>query len=209
VSVAPSPTPRARPRLRLALVALVSAVVGFIAGLALADVVELPALSRAGGPTELTERDRALVELLEGIVASEGIMLAFNDDVGERLEGATDEESAFAAISSAAADGAAGLRAARPELVEQTGDPAVDDVRAAYIPHLDSWIDYLAALVERPELLFLRDDQQPYLLLINSTAEAFAEALETLIASGPAPEVIALAEQILDDGFRFEREADV
>ena len=210
---APSPAPgptaaRRRRRVPLPLTIVLSAIVGFAVGIASVDVVPLPELPWRAAP-EQSVRDAALVELLEGIIASESIMLAFNDEVSERLEGVTDEAVALAAIASAAADGAAGLRDARPALLEQTGDQVVDDVRSVYIPHLDSWIDYLAALAERPGLLFTRDDQQPFLLLINSTAEAFADELEALIASGPAPEAVELAERILDDGFRSEREADI
>jgi hypothetical protein len=211
-SAVPGPSAeRRRRRVPLPLTILLSAVVGLVVGIASADIVPLPELPwrAAPAPAEQTVRDAALVELLEGIIASESIMLAFNDEVGERLDGATDEAVALAAIASAAADGAAGLRAARPALLEQTGDRVVDDVRSVYVPHLDSWIDYLAALAERPGLLFTRDDQQPFLLLINSTAEAFADELEALIASGPSAEVVELAERILDDGFRSEREADV
>jgi hypothetical protein len=202
---------RRQRRVPLPLTILLAAVIGFVVGIASADVVPLPELPwrAAPAPAEQTVRDAALVELLEGIIASESIMLTFNDEVSERLEGATDEAVALAAIASAASEGAAGLRAARPGLLERTGDQVVDDVRSVYVPHLDSWIDYLAALAERPGLLFTRDEQQPFLLLINSTAEAFADELEALIASGPSVEVAELAERILDDGFRSEREADI
>jgi len=208
-SVRPAVEARRRPHVPLPLTIVLSAIVGFVAGIASADVVPLPDPPWRTAPAEQTVRDAALVELLEGIIASESIMLLFNDEVGERLDGATDEAVALAAIASAAADGAAGLRAARPELLIQTGDQVVDDVRGAYIPHLDSWIDYLAALAERPGLLFTRDDEQPFLLLINSTAEAFADELEALLASDPSLSVAELAERILDDGFRSEREADI
>jgi hypothetical protein len=188
---------------------LASALIGFVVGLAVAEVATLPELSWRGSTAEQNERDAALLELLEAIVASEGIMLAFNDEVVERLDGVTDEAVALAAIASAAADGADGLRDARPGLLDLTGDRTVDDVRSVYIPHLDSWIDYLAALAERPALLFTSDEQQPYLLLINATAEAFADGLEALIATDPSPAVAELAERILEDGFRSERDADV
>jgi hypothetical protein len=200
---------RRRRRTRLPLIVLLSAAVGFALGLASADLVSSPELPWSGSPAGPSVRDAALVELLEGIVASESIMLAFNDEVAERLDGVTDQAVGLDAISSAAADGAAGLRAARPALLEETGDRAVDDVRSAYIPHLDSWVDYLDALAEQPLLLFTRDEQQPFLLLINSTAEAFADELEALIATGPSPAVVELAERILEAGFRSEREADI
>ena len=201
--------PRRRSRGRLVLVALAAGLVGFVAGVSLAGIVPLPGLDGRSAATVTSERDAALVGLLEGIVASEGLMLAFNDDVAERLDGVTEEAVAFAAIASAAADGADGLRTARPGLVEPSQDGVVDDVRTAYIPHLDAWIDYLAALAEEPRLLFTREEQQPYLLMINATAEDFADALEDLLAGDPAPRVAELAERILDEGFRSERDADV
>jgi hypothetical protein len=175
----------------------------------LSDIVDVPELGWRGAGAQQSDRDVELVALLEGVVDSESIMLAFNDDVAAQLEGATDEATALAAIGAAAADGADGLRAARPGLIEPMGDRVVDDVRSVYVPHLDSWIDYLAAVAKRPELLFTRDDQQPYILRINATAEAFADSLEALIDTGPSPEVVALAERILDEGFRSERQADV
>ena len=87
-------------------------------------------------------------------------------------------------------------------MVEQRGHPAIDDVRTAYLPHFDAWIDYLSALAERPELLFADEEQQPFLLDINATAADFSDALEALLASDPVAEVAQLAERILDDGFR-------
>jgi hypothetical protein len=113
---------------------LASALIGFVVGLAVAEVATLPELSWRGSTAEQNERDAALLELLEAIVASEGIMLAFNDEVVERLDGVTDEAVALAAIASAAADGADGLRDARPGLLDLTGDRTVDDVRERLPP---------------------------------------------------------------------------
>ena len=203
-----SPRPR-RSRARTVLTVLVSFLVGFVAGSGLSDVLEVPELPWRSAAAVQSERDAGLVDLLEGIVVSESIMLAFNDRVADELEGATDEAAALAAIAAAAAAGADGLRAERPVLVAPLGDRVVDGVRDVYVPHLDSWIDYLAALEQGPGLLFTRDDQQPYLLRINATAEAFADALEELLSADPSPEVAGLAEGILDAGFRSEREADV
>jgi len=150
------------------------------------------------------ERDSELIGLLEDIVRTEGVMLAFNDEVSERLDGVQDEAAALAAIAEAAGEGTEGLRALRPLIVARSGGPRVEDVRTIYLPHLDSWIDYLAALAEDPGLLFTSGPQQPYLLLINSTAEAFRDALEELLESGPSERAAELAERILDDGFRSE-----
>ncbi len=188
---------------------LVSVTVGLVIGFVLSEVLEVPELPWRDAAAVQSERDAQLVALLEGIVASEDIMLAFNEGVAEELRGSSDEAAALAAVAAEAAAGAEGLRAARPALVTLGGDRVVDDVRGVYVPHLDSWIDYLAALARRPGLLFTQDDQQPYLLRINATAEVFADALEALLSTDPSPEVVGLVEGILDAGFRSEREPGI
>jgi hypothetical protein len=189
---------------RIALLMLVAAGVGFVAGLAVPLTLTLPGglVSGPSMPVDDGEPDAGLVELLETVIRTEGEMLAFNDAVAEQLGDAQDEETAFAGIASAAASASDELAELRPVVVEQRGHPAIDDVRTAYLPHLDAWIDYLAALAERPELLFSDEDQQPFLLDINATAADFSDALEALLASDPVAEVAQLAQRILDDGFR-------
>jgi hypothetical protein len=194
---------RRRSRLGVVLAVLLAAVIGFVAGLAASEVVTIPELLRSPAAVE-AERDTELIGLLEDVIRTEGVMLAFNDEVAERLDGVQEEAAALAAVAEAAGEGAEGLRALRPLIVARSGGPRVDDVRTIYLPHLDSWIDYLAALAEDPALLFSREAQQPYLLLINATAEAFRDALEELIDSGPSARAAELAERILDDGFRSE-----
>ena len=183
---------------------LAGAATGLVAGLVLSDSVSLTGARTDG--QESTPPDEvaasALVVLLEDIIGSEGIMLAFNDGVGASLREAQDEATALAAIAAAASEAAADLVAARPGIVERSGGGSVDDVRSAYLPHLDAWIDYLEALAERPVLLFSDGEQQPFLLLINSTAVDFSDALEAVLAQDLAPEVAELVERILDDGFR-------
>ncbi len=207
------PTPASsrprRSRVGVVAIVLVAAAVGFIGGFLLSEVLEGAELPWRDTAAEQRERDAELVILLEGIVTAESIMLAFNDVVVEQFEGASEEAAAFAAVASAAATGRDGLQAVRPSLVEPVGDRVVDEVRDAYIPHLDSWIEYLDALARRPEMVFTRDDQQPYLLRINATAEVFADSLVALLATDPAPEVAELAQGILDEGFSSERDADV
>ena len=205
IGVTPMPAAvadRAVGRGRLALLMLVAAAIGFVAGLAAPDSLNLPGALGRDPSVAASERDAGLVVLLELITRTEGEMLAFNDAVGERLRDAEGQEEAFAAIADAAAEASDGLTVLRPTVVEQSGHPSIDDVRTAYLPHLDSWIDYLTAVAERPALLFTDGEQQPYLLLINATAAEFADALEALLATDPAPEVAELAERILDDGFR-------
>ncbi len=194
---------RRRSRLGVVLAAVVGVAIGFVAGLAASDVITVPEVLRSPSALE-AERDSELIGLLEDIVRTEGVMLAFNDEVSERLDGVQDEAAALAAIADAAGDGAEGLRVLRPLIVARSGGPRVEDVRTIYLPHLDSWIDYLAALAEDPALLFTSEPQQPYLLLINSTAEAFRDTLEELLESEPSARAAELAERILDDGFRSE-----
>ena len=182
---------------------LLGVAVAFAAGVVTAERVDLPVALRDAPPSDV-EQDAAMVALLEDVVRTEGVMLTFNDVVAERLEGARGEEEALAIVGRAAASGVGGLEALRPLIVGREGGASVDEVRAVYLPHLDSWVDYLAAIADEPGLLFTRDDQQPYILLINATADAFRIALEDLLERGPSPRVAELAERILDDGFRTE-----
>jgi len=174
---------------------------GFLAGLVASDVVAVPDVLRSPSVVE-AEREAELAALLEDIIGTEGVMLAFNDAVAAGLEGVQDQRTARTRISEAARAGTDELTALRPGIVARTGSRAVDELRTAYLPHLDSWIEYLAAVAEEPSLLFTRDEQQPYILRINATADAFREALEDLLAAEPSQVVADLAERILDDGFR-------
>jgi hypothetical protein len=154
------------------------------------------------GASSGADRRTALLTLLDAIDRSELAMEAFNDAVAATLADATSLETALdasAAIASVSADELTTLRA---ELVPAAGDATVDSVRDAYLPHLDSWIDFVTAVAQRPQLLIDRADQQPYLLLINATATTFREATEAMIATGPDEDVVTLAEMILDRGFR-------
>lgn len=200
----PPPVQRARRGrpFRIALLMLVAAGLGFVAGLAAPLTLTLPGGLISGPSVVGGGRDAGLVQLLETVIRTEGEMLAFNDTVTGLLGDAQNRETAFAGIAAAAASASDELTELRPVVVEQRGHPAIDDVRTAYLPHLDAWIDYLSALAERPELLFADEDQQPFLLDINATAADFSDALEALLASDPVAEVAQLAERILDDGFR-------
>ena len=176
---------------------------GFVGGLAASDRMVVPALLRDGAVVE-AEREDALIALLEHVVRTERVMLDFNSDLEDRLAEAPDEVGALSEVVAAAARGVGGLEALRPSLLGPPAGGRVEDVRRAYLPHLDAWIDHLAALVEQPDLLFSDDGQRPSLLLINATAEVFGDELEGLLASGATGRVAELAERILDDGFRSE-----
>lgn len=189
-------------RSRVALLVLVGLTVGFVAGLGAPGPFGLPGGLARDPALTASEGDAGLVVLLELITRTEGEMLAFNEAVGERIRDAEDQDTAFAAIADVATEAVDGLVALRPDIDEQSGHTAIDDVRTAYLPHLDSWIDYLTEIAERPVLLFTDSEQQPYLLRINATAAEFSGALEDLLATEPGPEVMELAERILDEGFR-------
>ena len=176
---------------------------GFLGGLAASDRMVVPEVLRDRGVAD-AEREADLIGLLEDIIRTEGVMLAFNDELALRLEGVQDETAVRTLIATAAAEGVGGLTALRPSILQRPAGGRVEGVRVAYVPHLDAWIDYLAALAEQPELLFSDDEQQPYLLLINATAEDFGDVLGELVASGATDRVTELAERILDEGFRSE-----
>ena len=197
-----SPPPRRSRPIGRAVVAVTALAAAFVAGVFATE----QGLGRAtgGGSTVADDDATAIVLLLEDVVRTEGVMLTFNDVVGEGLEGARAEEEALAIVARAAAAGAGGLEALRPIIVERDGGAPVEGVRTAYLPHLDAWVDYLAALAIDPTLLFDRDGQQPFILLINATADEFRISLETLLAEGTSDRAAALAERILDDGFRTD-----
>jgi hypothetical protein len=153
-------------------------------------------------------RDAALLALLEDVEASEATMLGFYDRLREEFDPTMGRDEVLAVIGAAAADAVDSLREVRVRIVPLAGDAVVDDVRAAYLPHLDSWVDYLEAVVAEPELELDRERAAPYTLVINATARAFRTATEEMLDTGPSEAVSRLAEDILDAGFRgFDDEA--
>lgn len=203
-SVAPAPRRGSlRRRMAALLLVLLVAAVGFVGGLVASDHVTLPDGLRSPAVVA-AERERALVGLLEDIVGTESIMLVFNDEVDGAFDGTSDREVALDRIARSAGTGAGGLLDRRPRILARSAGTEVVGVREAYVPHLDSWISYLEAVADQPELLLRREDLQPYILRINATAEVFRLALEELLASGPPDAAAELAERILDDGFRSD-----
>lgn len=197
--------PRRRGRILRTLLAVLLAGGGFVAGLAAAERTAMPSPFR-DRTAEVAAEEVVLEGLLIDVAASEEVMLRFNDVVEATLADAQDqaESEVLRAIAIAAAEGVGGLDAIRPAIDARAGDDRLAAVRVAYLPHLDSWIDYLGALAQDPALLFTVDAQQPFLLRINATAETFGDALEALIATGPSRSVAERAERILDEGFRSE-----
>jgi hypothetical protein len=205
----PSPPERAAARLRFRRRLRVGALL-LVALLGLALLLsERSPFGREAGMSA-SDRQEALMALLDGIERSELAMETFNDVLAEAIAEASTSEEVRAAVTRIAREGGEQLREVRVELVPLAEDAAVDAVRDAYLPHLDAWADFMRAVEERPELLFDPAGQQPFLLLINATATTFREATEAMIAAGPGEEVAERADAILTRGFRgFEGEADL
>jgi len=154
-------------------------------------------------------RDDALLTLFEEIEQSEGAMLGYYGRLREELDPTMGSDEVRVVTAAAAVDAAASLREIRARIVPLTGDGVVDDVRAAYLPHLDSWVDYLDAVADAPDLEFDRERAAPFTLVINTTANGFRVAAEVMLETGPSEAVRQLAEAILDEGFRgFDEAAD-
>jgi hypothetical protein len=166
-----------------------------------------PTAQRPGGADQ--DRDAALLTLFVEIEQSERAMLDYYDRLREELDDPRlSREQVLEIIGDAAAEAVERLRETRSRIVPLAGDALVDDVRAAYLPHLDSWVDYLDAVVEEPGLETDRELATPFTLVINATARAFRVATEEMLATDPSEEVRSLAETILDEGFRgFDDEA--
>jgi hypothetical protein len=154
-------------------------------------------------------RDEALLTLFADIEQSEGTMLGFYDRLRDEFDPTLGTDEVRGVIAAAAVDAAATLREIRARIVPLADDAVVDDVRAAYLPHLDSWVDYLEAVADEPDLEIDRERAAPYTLVINATARAFRVATEEMLETEPSEAVRALAEAILDEGFRgFDEAAD-
>lgn len=152
--------------------------------------------------------DAALLELLAAVDASELGMLAFDAAAEAAFEDATSEDQLRALVGTAAADAVAELRRGRVGLEGPLEVGAAEAVRAAYLPHLDAWIAYLAAVAEDPGTLF-DPAQEALILRINATAGVFSAALEEAVTAGVGPEVEAAARAILDRGFPDQDDANL
>jgi hypothetical protein len=208
VESGPPPTPlaraaeaatRRRRRRTLGVLAAAAALVGLTA----AALLFAPALPfAASDPAADGTRDAALLTLLTEVEAAEAQMFAFFTARGAAMAAAGSREERLSAVATAAADSAAALRTARAVIEIPSRDTVADGLRTVYLTHLDAWIAYLAAIADDPEIQMSEQSGQVYLVAINATADDFRVATEEVVAAGPADEVVALAEEILDAGFR-------
>ena len=151
--------------------------------------------------------DAELLVLLGDIDASELTMIEF-DDASVEAFGTESPEDALALVRAAAETAVTGLASARLRLEAPLALPAADEVRTAYLPHLDSWLAYLEAIAEDPRVV-LGPGQEPLILRINATAGVFVAALEGAVAAGVGPEVEEAARAILDRGFPDQEVAEL
>ena len=161
------------------------------------------------GAMDPETRDARLRALLTDIDTAELVMIDFNTALSEAFASPGPALTEVAAqVADSAEQAADALVALRPVFLGDRAGGAVESVRSAYLPHLDAWIEYLRALEEDPTILSVADDA--YLLLINATAVSFREAVEEALELELEPATRALAEEILDRGFRgFDEDADV
>ncbi len=152
--------------------------------------------------------DAALLAVLDDVDAGELAMLGFDDAAGAAFADAATEEEAVRGVGAAAGDAVAALGTVRDRIASPRPVPAAETVRAAYLPHLDAWIAYLAAVADDPAVL-AGDDAEPFILRINATAGVFAAALEEVVAAGVGPDVAAAATAILERGFPAQEDAQL
>lgn len=207
----PAPEPRRR---RLGRVLLVAAAVALVAtGALLLDARTGPVAD--GGSTGAADAtadataDAALLELLVAVDAAELVMLDFDAAARAAFEDATSEEEVLDLVTAAADAAVTELRSARDGFDDPLPDAAADDVRAAYLPHLDAWIAYLAAVAADPGVLLGAGEEEALILRINATAGVFVAALEDAVAAGVGGEVEAAARAIIERGFPDEEDADL
>ena len=144
-----------------------------------------------------------IAELLLDIDASERVMLGFQLDVRELVSGGIDLEDPdelFAGLRAAGERGVVALEVLRERMGDPQEDARADEVREAYVVHLESWIRYMAAVAEDPQIL-LRDTSR-YTVDINRTADLFVRATEDLLETADLDrELRRYAEAIIQRGF--------
>lgn len=165
----------------------------------------------APDPGRFTGSDADFAAVLGGVEVSERTMMRFQADLAEAyaLGGADDLDPFFAAVRDAAERGAADLAEARTALERSRPTAAADEVRQVYLDHLDAWLALMEATATDPSLFGPTGDTGRYDVEINATALDFSRTLESALPDDTADEIARFAEQLLDEGFRFDSEAQV
>ena len=161
------------------------------------ETISPPDLSR------LDVGETRIADLLLDIDASERVMLGFQLDVRELVSGGIDldaPDELFAGLRAAGERGVVALELLRERMEDPQEDARAEAVREAYVVHLDSWVRYMAAVADDPQIL-LRDTSR-YTVDINRTADIFVRATEELLETADLDrELRRYAEAIVGRGF--------
>lgn len=150
----------------------------------------------------LDGQDALYATLLMDIDEAEGVMMGFQAQVAATFLGAQDGEQLMADLGDAAREHLEALRELRPRLEAPVEVASAETVRAAYVEHLDTWVDYMEAVEENPRVLAREGSDVGYTVTINATADAFARTLEQQVPDDLDADVRRFATEILDRGFR-------
>jgi len=163
----------------------------------------------APDPADFAGAEAVVLRLLLDIDASERVMIAFQRDVVAVFEDGDNVAGMLDAVSALAAESIEDLLVLRELLIEPIDDPALRNVATTYVAHLDTWVDYLEALEEQPQLL--GGDMVRYTLPINATGGQFSRALNARIEAndGLDQRLIDFAVAIIERGFPDPDEAQV
>jgi len=156
--------------------------------------------------------DEHFARLLLEVDAAERAMIGFQDELVAALgapEPGQDLGELLARVRAVAGEGRDELLEVRDLLVEPSEDGRVEEVRAAYLLHLDAWAAYLEAVAEDPLVVLGQGGRTLHTLAINTTADAFARLLTARLPADVDPDVRRFADGILDRGFRGRAEATV
>lgn len=151
---------------------------------------------------EVPDDQRAVAELLLDIDASERSMLGFQLEVEAAFADGQDPDDPDALdgrIRTAAAQALEELDVLRDRMQAAQDEPWAEDVRDAYVAHLDSWVRYLEAIFDEPQVLL--EDTTRYSLDISVTGAEFSRAVHDDAADGFDDEVVRFAEDLVARGF--------
>ena len=165
---------------------------------------EVPADERIAAPNleGLDADDTRLAELLLDIDASERVMLGYQLDVREAFRGdldLDDPEELLSAVRAAARTGLDDLEVLRDRLATPQPDPAAEGVRESYVEHLDTWLTYLSAIDDDPQIML--GDLTRYTVHINRTGDTFVRAVDELLSTDVDAGLSDYAQQVVDRGF--------
>jgi hypothetical protein len=154
--------------------------------------------------------DAVYGRLLIDIDASEQIMMAFQDQVATAFSSPpASSDELVETLQGIGATGRDELLTVRDRLDDELDVDGAEEVRGRYVAHLDSWVEYMAAVADDPGVLAGEGVSAGFTIVINATADAFARALEEQLPASADASVRAYADDLLDRGFRSSGDAQV